>query len=555
MSSSEPRLPFGEGLSEVRASPVAPQLDGATFGAKSPPLVPSSSQPGPTDTALMDSLAAESKLVSAESLNGGNTVVAASSKLQSAAAEDREALPPLVSLNDMVLEAPPWLFSAALHMAAIILLGLLLIAPQRHDPLVLRFDASEKLGDDLSDGELDVSLDMTAQEVGAALAPQQLPEIEDPLAVSPTMIEAPSLSTPVAETSTAIRMALTGREQGMQQALLDAYGGTAATQRAVLEGLRWLARNQGKRGLWSLRGRYADGVDMENHEAATALALLAFQGAGYTPQGDPKEPFTQIVARAWTSLLARQEDDGNFFHSGRGHGQLYTQALCTIAICELYGMTHDPRYKEPAQRAIDFCTKIQSPEGGWRYFPGLGSDLSVTGWFVMAMQSARMAGLEVPSPTLDRIRGFLDSVSREGGSRYAYQTKEGASRSMTAEGLLCRQYLGWPHSDRRLQKGAEYLTEYLPNWKRGERNVYYWYYATQVCHHMEGRHWRTWNDAMRVVLPSHQVQEGRERGSWDPNGDRWGNSGGRLFVTCLSVYMLEVYYRHLPIYQADLLAR
>ena len=125
---------------------------------------------------------------------------------------------------------------------------------------------------------------------------------------------------------------------------------------------------------------------------------------------------------------------------------------------------------------------------------------------------------------------------------------------MTAEGLLCRQYLGWRHADPRLQQGADLLVENLPSWDDGERDVYYWYYATQVCHHMESLHWRRWNEAMREVLPENQVRKGRERGSWDPRGDRWGQSGGRLYVTCLSLYMLEVYYRHLPIYQLELLS-
>ena len=40
-----------------------------------------------------------------------------------------------------------------------------------------------------------------------------------------------------------------------------------------------------------------------------------------------------------------------------------------------------------------------------------------------------------------------------------------------------------------------------------------------------------------------------ERGSWDPQGDAWGSQGGRLYVTCMSLYMLEVYYRYLPLYQ------
>ena len=41
-----------------------------------------------------------------------------------------------------------------------------------------------------------------------------------------------------------------------------------------------------------------------------------------------------------------------------------------------------------------------------------------------------------------------------------------------------------------------------------------------------------------------------EGGSWSPdNQDQFEPHGGRLYVTCLSIYMLEVYYRHLPIYE------
>ena len=68
---------------------------------------------------------------------------------------------------------------------------------------------------------------------------------------------------------------------------------------------------------------------------------------------------------------------------------------------------------------------------------------------------------------------------------------------------------------------------------------------------MEGDHWKTWNAVMRQVLPEQQVKRGREKGSWDPERpslDQWAPHGGRLYVTCLSIYMLEVYYRHLPLY-------
>jgi hypothetical protein len=462
-------------------------------------------------------------------------------------------LPPLFSLNELILDAPSWLFSAGVHLTLIIILGLLILTPERPSELVLQFDTYEGQADDFMGEEVDMPLDLSPTDLETALALLQFPKLQEPLNVQPATVKSPLLTQLLPNDADPIRLALTGREQGMQQALLDAYGGTRGTQQAVREALKWLARNQGKQGLWSMTGRYADAAQDENQEAATALAVLAFQGAGYTPQGDELEPFTKVVARGWTGLLAQQDEYGNFFRTGRSSGQLYTQAMCTIAVCELYGMTQNPVYREPAQKAIDYCARIQSPEGGWRYFPGTGSDLSVTGWFVMAMQSARMAGLSLPSLTLSRVDSFLDTVSREGGSEYAYQPAQVASLSMTAEGLLCRQYRGWKHGDARLQRGADVLIANPPLWEDGERDVYYWYYATQVCHHMESRHWRAWNEVMRKSLPANQERQGQERGSWNPHGDRWGEAGGRLFVTCLSTFMLEVYYRHLPVYQLDLL--
>ena len=183
--------------------------------------------------------------------------------------------------------------------------------------------------------------------------------------------------------------------------------------------------------------------------------------------------------------------------------------------------------------------------------PDDDSDMSVTGWMVMALQSARMAGIEVPSPVFERIGKFLDSVARDNGARYAYQFNDGATLPLSAEGLLCREYLGWAHNDPRLNAGVEFLLANPPDWEK--RNVYYWYYATQVLHHMEGKPWRTWNEQMRVLLPKYQEKHGKERGSWDPKGDRWGGSAGRLYVTCLSIYTLEVYYRHMPLYRTGLL--
>ena len=119
--------------------------------------------------------------------------------------------------------------------------------------------------------------------------------------------------------------------------------------------------------------------------------------------------------------------------------------------------------------------------------------------------------------------------------------------AITAEALLCRQYLGWPRDDPRLRAGIQKILKHPIQWK--EPKFYYWYYATQVAHHMGGDAWTQWNRGLREELPAAQVKTGKEQGSWSPTGDDYGYQGGRLYATCFCTYMLEVYYRHLPIYR------
>src|SRR5436190_4773178 len=81
--------------------------------------------------------------------------------------------------------------------------------------------------------------------------------------------------------------------------------------------------------------------------------------------------------------------------------------------------------KIAAQKAIDYCTEIhQAGEGsdknGWRYAPKSEGDLSVSGWFIMALKSAKVAGLKVPAASLDGAIKFLDSVEVKEAPGVAY---------------------------------------------------------------------------------------------------------------------------------------
>jgi hypothetical protein len=215
-------------------------------------------------------------------------------------------------------------------------------------------------------------------------------------------------------------------------------------------------------------------------------------------------------------------------------------------------MTRDAELREPTQKSLQFILDSQHPQlGGWRYESRTESDTSVSGWQLMALKSGEMAGFSIPPIAYQQVSRWLDSVERgASGGLYTYHPTRGESLAMSAEGLLMRQYLGSSRDNPRLRAGADYLDRNLP--ELSERDAYYWYYATQMMYHMQGVHWEHWNGRLRDMLSDMQSKEGGTHGSWSPNEpvpDRWGSAGGRLYITCMHLLMLEVYYRHLPLYQ------
>jgi hypothetical protein len=135
---------------------------------------------------------------------------------------------------------------------------------------------------------------------------------------------------------------------------------------------------------------------------------------------------------------------------------------------------------------------------------------------------------------------------------------------MTAVGLLAQLYLGQNRVNSQMQRGADHLLENLPEVGPSEtpaptgtlgnpyRDTYYWYYATQVMFHMGGDRWKTWNARLHPLLVESQTAEGPLAGSWHPQQpvpDKWARYGGRLYVTTMNLLSLEVYYRHLPLYE------
>jgi hypothetical protein len=360
-----------------------------------------------------------------------------------------------------------------------------------------------------------------------------------------------------------------------KQALLNAYGGTAESEAAVMRGLSWLAAHQHEDGSWPLDSYDKDitGCDcrtdaekkvIKSDTAGTAFGLLPFLGAGVGPGRSPEEPaelaeYEKVVKRGIEFLVSKQAISKEPTKDGALDSNMYAHAVCTIALCEAYGLSAygergDERLRIPAQRAIKYIAQSQHKEGGWRYSPKQAGDMSATGWMFLAIRSAQLSGIALERTPLVRAERFVNSCAAgpedAKDSRYAYLPGAEPRLSLSAAGLLTREYLGWKKDNADLLAGCKYLMENLPPESGTNLGaIYYFYYATQVLHHMEGADFDLWNYRMREHLLRSQEKEGHKAGSWNPQGTDWGGAGGRLYATSLALMTLEVYYRHLPLYR------
>lgn len=393
---------------------------------------------------------------------------------------------------------------------------------------------------------------MTRQQTDPTVRPGngEVSEIsfEGPDGLTDTLTTEPRWQTPTGQ-------GLEGRTAENRAQLAMLHGGSEKSEAAVEEGLKWLIRHQRPDGSWSFRHKLSTCTPRCLNEGryncpngATGMALLCFLGAGYTHQTGP---YQEEVGKALKWLvdqsclgdlrldLTRTQPEGN--------AGFYAQGLASIALCEAYGMTKDPALREPAQDALDFITMSQDPVGGgWRYRFQEAGDTSVVGWQVMALVSGRMADLDVARATRSKVLDFLRYVYRPDGT-FGYTSRYGrGTNATTSIGVLCTMYLDPTAARRTLRGSVDKLSRTIPM----RENLYADYYISQVLHHFGGNAWKRWNSRMRNSLVSKQMSGGHAAGSWFSN-KRHDVSGGRLYSTCMSILILEVYYRHLPLYQDD----
>jgi hypothetical protein len=383
------------------------------------------------------------------------------------------------------------------------------------------------------------------------------------------------------------------RDGGGRKHAVARFGGSPATESAVEAALQWLARHQEADGSWDGMKYGNCGHGNAGDLGLTGLATLAYLGAGYTHKTGK---FKDTVDKALKFMLAAQHKDPEkdkkilgaiYFTEGQrdkfktkceswwvwgSYG--YNHAICGLALAEAYGMTSDETLREPAQLAVDYSINIhQQPYYGWRYRARYGqADTSNTGWFVMQLKSAKVAGLKVDGAGFQGAQTFLDKVTEpDGRARYTEKLYPPMHQlhkpdpMMTSIGMVCRQFMGAGHDDKMVSGAATYLGKFNPNWKGeyseaagGDKTFYYWYYGTLGVFQAGGETWNKWNSALKSTLVDNQCRANGQPldgsvndkdGSWDPwAGGTQSEKGSRVFSTTLGALCLEVYYRYLPMY-------
>ena len=363
------------------------------------------------------------------------------------------------------------------------------------------------------------------------------------------------------------------RSGGGRRLMVKRGGGSVKTESAVEKALEWLARNQEQDGHWDAQKLEATCKEKQWVDVGmTSIATLAFLGAGHSERvGKYKEN----VSRAVYWLVDKQIKTGK--DKGSWVSVMYANGMATLALAEASAMSRNSDAKGAAQLGVDYIEAAQHEYMAWDYYANpdanARNDTSVTGWQVMALKSAKVAGLKVEARALEGAINWLDvgqnipkdvkdGYDFEGGMMVYQGTRDnisGPSQSMTAAAAMMRLFLGVKPDapsvsgpcnlmkrEKNVAGGPIWVPctdAYPPALPGSGIDYYYWYYGTFAMFQMGGDHWTVWNEHLKATLLPLQRQDGAFAGSWDPVGHGRIPDGGRVFSTALGALCMEVYYR------------
>lgn len=308
---------------------------------------------------------------------------------------------------------------------------------------------------------------------------------------------------------------------------------TPQTQAAIEGGLNWLASRQVADGGFGSRGSYARNV-----------GVCALAGTAFLSHCGMTGPYRRAIQECIRYLLGRAQENGFIVEAEvRTHATLYGHGFATLFLGQVFGESYDPRVRDTLKAATQLILNLQDGRGGWCYTSDpQDADVSITTCQLLALFSARQAGIGVPREAIGRSVDFLKQAQNEdGGFRYRLDDPPESlfPRSAAAVVALTCAGLG---QDPAVQRGREYLQQPHPplELSPGQLAEYHFYgrfYATHAAWQAGKPAWDRWYPTVRDELLAQQSTSGA-----------WHDANiGDEYATAMALIVLQFPYGNVPL--------
>ena len=341
---------------------------------------------------------------------------------------------------------------------------------------------------------------------------------------------------------------------------------------SVEHALQWLATQQQRNGSFPTLPQGQPGV--------TSLCVMAFVAHGHLPG---EGPYGAQLQSALDFIVSCQKPNGLIAFVGPAGKKLsrnvshevgstaaYNHALSALLLSEVFAMGGGDLEKNQAvlESAIKATLEMQrwpkrraDDEGGWRYvdryIDQYDSDLSVTGWHLMFLRSAKNAGFEVPKEPIDNAVAYVQRCFHSDYSTFMIMAgpENRQSRGMAGAGILALAHSGLHDSKEARTAGDWLLKEGFANYNESRRysnarwvdDRYHYgvFCASQAMYQLGGDYWTKFYPPTAKVI----LQNQSKNGAWTADSHQSDGKFGNAYTTALMALTLGAPNQLLPIFQ------
>ena len=322
---------------------------------------------------------------------------------------------------------------------------------------------------------------------------------------------------------------------------------TPEVRTAITKGLEYLAKpeSRNKDGSWG---------GASNPVAETSLSLMAFMLQGHVPG---RGRYGQIMENGLEYLILKGQSQRGFLGTPNNHAGMYEHGLAVLALSEAWGQSKDRRIRNTLSLAVQKILSSQNrmtvklppddpgaaefPAGGWRYNPEpRDADLSMTVMQLVALNSASESGIAVPKQTFELATNYVLACQDTTNGGFKYMPNHGEPGFARSAAGVMSLIMSGHRGDKATQRGLAYLKAY-PSQKFDQnfpRFHYSHYYAVQAMYQSGEVSFQAWYPRISATILAKQQADGS-----------WSGAHGQAYGTSLSILILGVPYRYLPIYQ------